>query len=85
MSFMRDVLSLVVNPSLADRGVPFKADVKARAAKYLAAVSSIGAYTESQGIRVVRDEVAAFLQARDGHRADPDNIFLTNGASEGVR
>lgn len=26
-----------------------------------------------------------FIERRDGHRADPDNIFLTNGASEAVR
>lgn len=26
-----------------------------------------------------------FIERRDGHRANPDNIFLTNGASEAVR
>lgn len=30
-------------------------------------------------------QVCDFIQRRDGHRADPDNIFLTNGASEAVR
>ncbi len=81
---MRNVLSLVINPSLAKHAT-FSKDVHQRAEKYLHAVSSVGAYTESQGIRVVREEVAEFLEARDGHKADPDNIFLTNGASEGVR
>jgi alanine transaminase len=28
--------------------------------------------------------VADFISARDGHAADPKDIFLTNGASAGV-
>lgn len=30
-------------------------------------------------------QVCDFIERRDGHRADPNNIFLTNGASEAVR
>lgn len=30
-------------------------------------------------------QVCDFIQGRDGYPADPDNIFLTNGASEAVR
>lgn len=47
----------------------------------------MGAYTHSQGIETVRQEVADFIQRRDGtdDKVDADNIFLTNGASEGVR
>lgn len=30
-------------------------------------------------------QVCDFIERRDGHRASPDNIFLTNGASEAVR
>lgn len=25
-----------------------------------------------------------FIERRDGHPCDPDNLFLTNGASDGV-
>lgn len=46
---------------------------------------SAGAYTESSGIRLVREEVAAFLHQRDGYASDPDNIILTSGASDAVR
>eukprot|EP00624_Nannochloropsis_granulata_P005756 evm.model.NODE_4096_length_4686_cov_43.297482.2 len=46
----------------------------------------MGAYTNSQGIKTVREEIAAFISARDATPPpDPDAIFLTNGASEGVR
>ena len=40
---------------------------------------------ESQGLMSVREEVASFLKDRDGYPANVDDIFITNGASEGVR
>eukprot|EP00927_Polykrikos_kofoidii_P044439 TRINITY_DN38402_c0_g1_i1.p1 TRINITY_DN38402_c0_g1~~TRINITY_DN38402_c0_g1_i1.p1 ORF type:complete len:444 (+),score=69.81 TRINITY_DN38402_c0_g1_i1:181-1332(+) len=48
----------------------------------------MGAYTHSQGLPVVRAEVARFIEQRDGEPSgsvDPNAIFLTNGASDGVR
>ena len=33
----------------------------------------------------VRQEVAEFLHERDGYAAQTDNIYLTNGASDGVK
>lgn len=56
-----------------------------RAKSYIASVPSAGAYTESAGIRLVRNEVAAFLHQRDGYPSDPNNIILTSGASDAVR
>lgn len=50
-----------------------------------------GAYTDSQGARFVREAIARFIDERDGvteksgKRAIPDQIFLTNGASEGAK
>ncbi len=50
-----------------------------------------GAYSESQGPAFIRDAVAAFVDRRDGVdgtaavSANPDDIFITNGASEGVK
>lgn len=38
-----------------------------------------------QGILAVREEVCEFLHERDGYPANAQDIFLTNGASEGVR
>lgn len=84
LTYMRDILSLVVNPSLKGR-CSFPSDIVSRAEKYMAGIPSVGAYSESQGISVVRDEVAQFLLDRDGFPADPASIFLTNGASDGVR
>ena len=56
LTFIRDVLSLVINPSLEFR-TTFPGDVIERAKKYLSAIPNAGAYTESQGISVVREEV----------------------------
>lgn len=45
---------------------------------------SVGAYSSSQGLDSIRKNVSNFIAARDGHYADPDNIFLTDGASSGA-
>lgn len=84
ITFLRDVLSIVINPSLKDK-IAFPSDVLHRAERYLADIPGLGAYSESQGLAQVRADVAEFLLRRDGYRGDPANIFLTNGASEGVR
>ena len=58
LTFVRQVLSLIVNPSLLEmKNVSslFPADVIARAKSYLAA-QPMGAYSNSQGIKKVREE-----------------------------
>jgi len=48
--------------------------------------SPIGAYTgNSKGWGYIRKTIANFIEHRDGVEADPNEIYLTNGASEGVR
>lgn len=84
------VLSLVTNPDMLTNPA-FRAmylpEVVERAEKYTSKIGGgIGAYTNSQGLSVVREEVAEFIAARDGvGPADPESIFLTDGASAGVR
>lgn len=51
----------------------------------------MGAYTESKGFLFIREAVAEFINRRDGFEAsselsaDPEKIFLTSGASQGVK
>jgi alanine transaminase len=90
LSFNRQVLSLVTNPDmLTDSSFKelYPPEVVERAEKYTSNIGGgIGAYTNSQGLSVVRQEVADFIEARDGvGPADPESIFLTDGASAGVR
>lgn len=53
--------------------------------------TSMGAYTESKGLRFIREAIAEFIDKRDdsqnsgGVAADPELIFLTSGASEGAK
>lgn len=48
-------------------------------------VSLTGAYSASQGIDCVRQDIAGYIERRDGGIAsDPDNIYLTTGASDGI-
>ncbi len=45
----------------------------------------MGAYSESKGVRFIREAVARFISQRDGIPADPEAIYLTDGASKGVQ
>ncbi len=63
-----------------------------RAEQMLAGMETgTGAYTESKGPAFIRQAVARYIDRRDAldsgapaRAADPDRIFLTNGASEGA-
>ncbi|XP_032896296.1 alanine aminotransferase 2-like [Amblyraja radiata] len=86
ITFIRQVLALCTYPQLlCDHNMP--EDAKARARKILDACGghSIGAYTASQGIEVIRQNVAKYIEKRDGGIPScPDNIFLAAGASEAI-
>jgi alanine transaminase len=45
----------------------------------------LGAYANSQGIEYIREQVASYIAERDGQPADKADIFLTDGASAGVK
>jgi len=48
-------------------------------------MTSPGAYTPSVGVTEFRKDIAKFIEERDGYTADYRNIFLTSGASDGIR
>lgn len=92
LTFARQVLSLLEFPNLLDKKDMlikenfFASDAIERATTLLNEIGSVGAYSHSQGIPYVRQTVARFIQERDGGEvAYPDDIFLTSGASAGVR
>lgn len=46
---------------------------------------SPGAYSISSGIQLIREDVAHYIERRDGGiPADPNNIFLSTGASNAI-
>jgi len=92
MTFHRQVMSLCLNPDLLeDDNLPytkkmFPADTIKRARKALKGTTGgFGAYSHSKGVEWMRNEVANYIVERDGEgECDPENLFLTNGASEGI-
>jgi aspartate/methionine/tyrosine aminotransferase len=80
------VLALLNYPQIIDNSKAlelFPADVRVRATRYRNRIpGGLGAYSHSQGIEYVREEVAAFISGRDGGvPAHARDIFLTDGAS----
>ncbi|CAJ1444241.1 unnamed protein product, partial [Effrenium voratum] len=68
----------------------YPSDVIARAKEYLAHSPKFGAYSHSKGVPYFRRQVANYVDRRDGTSAavppvDPEDIFLTDGASSGVK
>lgn len=85
ITFVRQVAALMEWPALAELAPnAFPKDVIARAKELSAEIGSVGAYSHSQGVPLIRKNVAKFIEARDGYPSDPNHIFLTAGASAGV-
>ncbi|CAM0138256.1 alanine transaminase, variant 2 [Umbelopsis sp. WA50703] len=91
ITFFRQVASLCDNPDLllpeARHIVSqlYPRDAIERAELLLQHIGSVGAYSHSQGIPHIRENVAKFISERDGYPTDPENIYLTQGASAGVQ
>jgi aspartate/methionine/tyrosine aminotransferase len=101
LSHVRQLLALMEWPDLAEKAAgAFPADVIATARQLLdESRAGLGAYSESKGLKTVRQAVAEFITRRDGppatpvsdpaspaaSPADPEHIFLTDGASKGVQ
>eukprot|EP00850_Spirogloea_muscicola_P012605 SM000082S22847 [mRNA] locus=s82:191590:196000:- [translate_table: standard] len=95
ITFPRQVMALIQAPFLLDDpnvGKLFPPDAIARAKYYLHHMQGgVGAYSDSKGLPIVRQEVAEFIKKRDGYprhvphlSTDPEHVFLTDGASKGI-
>ena len=87
ISFNREVISALLNPALLKTDA-LSNDAKVRAQKYMSLMETpMGAYTSnSKGFGYAREKIAEFIQKRDNVPAfDAGNIYLTNGAGEGVK
>ncbi|KAI3374842.1 hypothetical protein L3Q82_021384, partial [Scortum barcoo] len=86
ITFFRQVLALCSYPELLNDST-FPEDAKSRARHILQSCggNSMGSYSASQGIDAVRQDVANYIERRDGGvPCDPDDIYLTTGASDGI-
>ncbi|KAB2611027.1 alanine aminotransferase 2 [Pyrus ussuriensis x Pyrus communis] len=89
ITFFREVLALCDHPAILDKSQTqglFSADAIERAWQILDQIPgrATGAYSHSQGIKALRDTIAAGIEARDGYAAHPNDIFLTDGASPAI-
>ncbi|XP_051958907.1 alanine aminotransferase 2-like isoform X1 [Xyrauchen texanus] len=86
ITFFRQVLALCSYPDLLEDS-KFPEDAKTRARRILNSCGggSLGAYSVSQGIEIIRHDVACYIEQRDGGiSCDPDNIYLSSGASDAI-
>ncbi|KAG7664128.1 ALT1 [[Candida] subhashii] len=84
LTWYRQVLSTLQYPGLLETDIGFPKDVIERGKTILKNVGSIGAYSHSQGNGYLRQSIAEFMERRDGYPSNPNNIFLTSGASTAV-
>ena len=84
ITFIRQVLALITHPPLLE-SEEFPEDAKSRARVILAGCKggSVGSYSDSPGLEVIRRHVAEYIMERDGgFKSDWRNIILCAGASE---
>ncbi|KAI9282602.1 pyridoxal phosphate-dependent transferase [Sporodiniella umbellata] len=88
--YFKKVSSLVENQDLLNKdnrelvSQLYPIDAIERAETLLKHIGPLGAYPDPKGVCHIRKNIASFLQRRDGYAADPDTIFLTQGAGEGI-
>lgn len=89
LTFNREVMALLMAPFLMDSpssATMFAPDAIVRARQYLSKLKGgLGAYSDSKGNPFIRQEIADFITRQSGMPSNPDNIFLSNGASECAR
>ncbi|KAG8179041.1 hypothetical protein JTE90_016050 [Oedothorax gibbosus] len=86
ITFIRQVLSLCTYPDAMNiQGFPKDVQNKALAILNGCGGNSVGAYSDSTGVEIIKQHVAEYIERRDGFPAKATDIFLSTGASEGVK
>lgn len=83
ITFVRQVMSIVFYPQLLDNP-KFPDDAKERARSILNACKggSIGSYSDSTGIEIIRKHMAEFIENRDGIPCNWEDIILSAGQNK---
>ncbi|XP_058807737.1 alanine aminotransferase 2 [Phymastichus coffea] len=87
VTFLRQVLAIALYPELLE-DPRYPEDAKSRARVILEGCKgfSVGSYSESAGIEVIRKHAAKYIEERDGGiPSDYRNVILSNGASDGIK
>jgi len=86
LTFIRQVIACATENSLLENS-NYPQDVKDRAKLLLSYCGggSVGAYSDSAGVEIIRRHVAEYIKERDGFDSEWTNIVLSGGASEAIR
>lgn len=77
--FARQVISILLNPKLLENP-NISEEAKKKATSYFNIKNfSIGAYSESQGIGLIRKNLVKWYTERDGFKPEEEDFFLTYG------
>ena len=88
LTYLRQVITLCEDPSLMELTDRYPKDAIKHAQELIDAMGcdgTTGAYTHSKGLLYIRKNVCKFLKERDGVEVNPEDIFLTDGASTGIK
>ena len=80
-------MALATLPELLNED-KYPSDVKERVNCILNSITggSIGSYTDSTGLAIVKKDIAKFIEERDGGiPSSPDNIIIRSGASDAIK
>ncbi|KAL9976103.1 hypothetical protein ACROYT_G013353 [Oculina patagonica] len=79
---IRQFLACLLCPNFLD-DPSYPEDIKEKARRILKAKPgfAISSYTDTLGLRIIREDVAKYITRRDGYPADPDDIILVNGGA----
>ncbi|UJR31234.1 hypothetical protein I4U23_018736 [Adineta vaga] len=86
ITYIRQFVAGCTYPSIMESS-DFPSDIKQKVQRLLSACGgkSLGAYTESQGLITIREDIAKYIQERDGYPSSTNDIYLCNGASDGIK
>lgn len=82
ISFTREVLGYLYSGASSEI---YSKDVINRVKTYRPELEHIGSYTYYKGLNCIRDNVAKFISQRDNMKSNKEDIFLSNGASGGIK
>lgn len=87
ITFIRQVLAASLDPkaALANPDLPEDVKEKVRLLLGYCGGGSVGSYSDSAGLEIVRRHAAEYIEERDGIESDWRNVILTSGASEAVK
>ncbi|ELP91213.1 alanine aminotransferase, putative [Entamoeba invadens IP1] len=88
LTYVRQIISMVEFPPLLDHPEIFPKDLIDHAKTLVKATGcdgTTGAYSHSMGVMGFRKSVCEFIGDRDGDKPSPEDIFITDGASTGIK